>query len=298
MAGKLFILSLILLVIGCSEAADPEAATDRQQAEVRQIDFWNGNRSQARQLYERAVLEAVLAATKDDMGAWEIVETRDEYPGDAEAGVFSEKGHDLFVTIAGNQNFGEDDVIVVPYLLTRNLLGYRVPIIREEDAGVFASIELEEELQALNHGIPETWSDAVIFRHNGYSVVEEGNFDDIFERLSAGRFEYSAYGVNEVQGVFENRASKQPGLTIDYNLLIFYPFPLVFYVNPGRTELARRIETGMQRIIASGRLDEVFDAHYGDIVEQLRLKERTLFLLENPLLPHQFSGLEPDLDGL
>lgn len=298
MPAKLSIFSLVLFMIGCSEVATPEYGSDRQDSEVLQIDFWNGNRSQARQVYERKVLEEVLAATEDDMGGWEISETLDEYPGAAEAGVFSEKGHDLFVTIAGNQNFGEHDMIVVPHLLTKNLLGYRVPIIREEDAAIFAKIEREEELQALNHGIPETWSDAVIFRHNGYSVAEEGDFDDIFERLSAGRFDYSAYGLNEVLGVFENRASKQPGLTIDENVLVFYPFPLVFYVNPRRTELARRIETGMQRIIASGRLEEVFDAHYGDIVEELRLSERTLFVLDNPLLPDEFAGLTPDLESL
>ncbi|MFN2396758.1 MAG: hypothetical protein ABR597_13850, partial [Bacteroidales bacterium] len=95
---------------------------------------------------------------------------------------------------------------MIPHLLTKNLLGYRIPIIRQEDAGLFSEIRNAEDLKKLKHGIPLTWSDADIFRHNGYNVVEDGSFDDIFERLQAGLFDYSSFGANEVLGVYENRA--------------------------------------------------------------------------------------------
>lgn len=140
------------------------------------ISFWNGNRSEARQVYERQVLKAVLEATEAGWGAWEIEETLEDYPGNQESLVFAEKGHDLFVTVAGNQKFKKGEMILIPQPLTKNLLGYRVLIIREEDAGLFAGISVPEELQKLDHGIPETWSDATVFRHNGFNVVEEGNF--------------------------------------------------------------------------------------------------------------------------
>lgn len=262
------------------------------------VDLWNGNRSQIRQVYEKEVLAAVLKATEEDHGQWEIKESLEEYPGDDEALVFSEKGHDLFVTIAGNQKFVEDDMIVIPKPMTKNLLGYRVPIIREDDSDLFENISSREEVQKLKHGIPETWSDAVIFRENGYRVVEEGDFDDIFDRLENGLFDYTAFGANEVMSVYENRASQIEGLTIDQNILLFYPFPLVFYVNPDLPELAERVEEGMQRIIDSGELDTIFDRYYGDIVEQLNLNERILFELDNPLIPDEFRDLKPDLDSL
>lgn len=262
------------------------------------VDFWNGNRSAARQVYERKVLKAILEATKEEWGAWEIEESLEEYPGNEESLVFTEKGHDLFVTIAGNQKFKEGDMIVIPHLLTKNLLGYRIPIIRKEDAGLFGGISRPEDLQKLDHGIPETWSDATIFRHNGYNVVEEGSFDDIFDRLQNGLFDYSAYGANEVLGVYKNRASKREGLIIDQNILLFYPFPLVFYVNPGLPKMAERIEQGLQSIISSGKLDAIFDEHYGEITEQLNLDSRRIFVLDNPLIPDEFSDLAPNLENL
>ena len=281
-ALSVIVTLILLLFVSCSADKSETAKSGIQQTAA--LDFWNGNRSAARQVYERKVLNAILEATVEEFGSLEIEESLDEYPGDEESQVFKEKGHDLFVTIAGNQKFKEGDMIVIPHLLTKNLLGYRVPIIREEDAWSFEEITEPEDLQMLKHGIPETWSDAVIFRRNGYSVVEEGSFDDIFDRLQNGLFDYSAYGANEVLGVYENRASRHEGLVIEQNILLFYPFPLVFYVNPDLPKLAERIEDGMQKIISSGK--------------QLNLDNRRLFVLENPLIPDEFSGLAPDLENL
>lgn len=262
------------------------------------LNFWNGNRSDARMDYERKVLIALLEATEADFGAWEINEYDDEYPGDEESLVFTEKGHDLFVTIAGNAKFSGQDAIVIPELLTRNLLGYRIPIIREEDAEKFRNIESVEEIQQLVHGIPETWSDAVIFRENGFQVAEEGDFEDIFDRLVAGRFDYSAYGANEVLSIYKNRASLREGLTMDHNLLFFYQFPLVFYVHPQKTDLAERIGEGMRIITENGTLDGIFERHYGSIVDELDLTNRKLFILDNPLIPDAYRDLVPELDKL
>jgi hypothetical protein len=287
-----------ILSISCNGSDDQTETATSLISDTTMVDLWNGNRSQIRQVYEKGVLIAVLNATEDDYGPWEVTETLDEYPGDEEALVFSEYGHDLFVTIAGNQKFGKGDMIVISKPMTKNLLGYRVPIIREDDLDKFENISSREEVQQLKHGIPETWSDAVIFRENGYQVVEDGDFDDIFERLANGLFDYSAFGVNEVVSVFENRASQRNGLAIDQNLLFFYPFPLVFYVNPDLPELASRVEEGMQRIIDSGELDTIFNSYYGDVVETLNLKDRQLIILDNPLIPDEFRDLKPDLDNL
>ena len=294
----LFLVILVLSFISCTGDDTKTESAKSSLQKTTTLEFWNGNRSAARQDYEKKVLKAILKATDKEWGSVEIEESLEEYPGNKEALVFTEKDHDLFVTIAGNQKFKEGDMIMIPHLLTKNLLGYRVPIIRENDADLFDGISDLEDIQNLNHGIPETWSDATIFRHNGYNVVEEGSFDDIFDRLQKGLFDYSAYGANEVLGVYENRASKRDGLIIDQNILLFYPFPLVFYVNPDQPKLAERIEEGLQKIKSSGKLDAIFDEHYGNIIEQLNLDSRRLFVLENPLIPDVFRHLTPDLDNM
>ena len=292
------IVAAAFVLVACSGRKSGKESSEPAALETTVIKFWNGNRSEARKIYERKVLDAIMDATKAEWGPWQIDENQDEYPGDEESLVYTEKGHDLFATIAGNQKFTKDDKIVIPHLLTKNLLGYRIPIIREEDAGLFNQIREAADLQKLKHGIPHTWSDAEIFRYNGYNVVEDGSFDDIFERLKTGLFDYSAYGANEVLGVYENRASRHEGLIIDENILLFYQFPLVFYVNPELHLLAERIEDGFQKIIASGELDAIFNHHYGNIVEQLSLDKRVMFVLDNPLIPDDFRYIKPDLENL
>lgn len=260
------------------------------------VDFWNGNKTGSRQTYERQVLDAALAATEADYGPWQVQESRADYPkAEDEAAVFRGKGHDLFVTVAGNKKLAKEKKILLPQPLMKGLLGYRILIIRQDDAERFAEIDSAEGLKPLRMGIPETWADADLFRHNGYTVVERGDFDSLFERLAAGEIDYVAFGANEVEGVFSERAQPVGDLAIEPSLLLYYPFPLVFYVAPDEPELAKRLETGLQRIQDSGQLQEIFTRHNGDVVQALDLHQRQLIKLQNPILPSSMTGMSPDL---
>ena len=262
------------------------------------VDFWSGNRSEIRQDYEREVIQAILKTTEKEYGQWTIKETKTEYPGNQESQVFKEKNHDVFVTIAGNQKFKEGDFIMVKNPIAKNLLGYRIPIIKSENKEKINTAIQKSEIQKLVHGIPETWSDASIFRHNAYAVSEEGDFDDIFERLQNENFDYTTFGANEVMSVYKNRASLQEGLVIEDSLMFFYSFPLVFYVNPEKADLAKRLSKGLENLEKNNALDSIFDSYYKTIVEDLNLKQRQVITLENPLIPEEFSELKPNLDEL
>ena len=163
-----------------------------------EIDFWNGNRSEIRQLYEREILEAVLKSTIKKHGDFNIKESFAEYPGTQESHVFSEKNHHLFVTVAGNQKFANEEKIVISKPIAKNLLGYRILIIKTNDVEKFKDVSDNQILKKYAQGIPETWSDAEIFRFNNFNVIEEGTFDTIFEQLSNGKFDYVTFGANEV----------------------------------------------------------------------------------------------------
>lgn len=297
MRNIIFITSLVFIFTSCNFGNKKSDSQTELHTDTLKVDFWNGNRSEIRQDYEREVLEAILKVTSEKNGPYTIQENQTEYPGNEEAQVFSKKNHDLFVTIAGNQKFKEDDMIVISKPLAKNLLGYRIPIIRIEDS-LKLNKKTKAELQKLTHGIPETWSDATIFRDNGFKVSEEGNFEDIFDRLKSDNFDYTTFGANEVQSIFKNRALKNKELLIEDDNIFFYAFPLVFYVHPNQSELAKRIGKGLTEIENNGALDSIFNAYYGNIIEELNLKDRQLILLNNPLIPEEFADLRPDLKFL
>lgn len=287
----------VFLVIACCAAsvtlaADKTAVTADIKPAVT-IKFWNGNKTPSRQQYEREILDAALTATAAKR-PYSIDESRTEYPlAEDEASVFRSKGFDIFGTVAGNQKLANEQKILIPLPLMKGILGYRILIVRKADAQKFAAIKSADELKKLRMGIPSTWADAGLFRHNGYPVVEKGSFDELFQRLENNEFDYVTFGANEVTGVFTERAAKSGKLIIEPSLLVYYPFPLVFYVNPQQPVLAERITDGVKTISANGELDKIFNRYYGEVLGQLNLPDRTRITLENPILPKEMANFKP-----
>lgn len=265
-------------------------------APVTEISMWNGNKTESRQEYEREVLAAALATTNKSHGDWNLLIDNTNYPAaEDEASVFRTKNFDIFGTVAGNPKLANEKKVLVPLPLMKGLLGYRILIIRAEDKEKFAAIKSADDFRKLRMGIPATWADAELFRKNGYQVVEKGSFDDLFTRLRNKEFDYVSFGANEVDGVFAERAATPAGLIIEESLLVFYPFPLVFYVHPERNELAERVTQGLMTISANGELDKIFKRFYGKDLARLHLDKRHMIQLKNPLLPVEMADFKPGI---
>lgn len=288
-------LAVLVFITLCSSgvvAAEKSSST----AAATPIKLWNGNKTESRQQYEREVLEAVLKATNASHGNWKLQEDLTDYPLAAdEASVFRSKGFDIFGTVAGNTKLANEKKILIPLPLMKGLLGYRVLIIRATDKEKFAAIKSAQQLQQLRMGIPSTWADAELFRHNGYKVEEKGSFDDLFSRLENNEFDYVTFGANEVTGVFNERAAKSGKLIVESSLLVFYPFPLVFYVNPDNKALAGRVTQGLQIISGNGELDQIFKRYFAADLKSVDLAARTMIRLKNPILPAEMADFKPSL---
>ena len=287
------LLFLCTLFASISVNAETEKASANK---ITSIKLWNGNKTASRQQYERDVLEAALAATESRFGKWNLQEDKTDYPSAAdEASVFRTKGFDIFGTVAGNAKLADEQKILVPAPLMKGLLGYRILIIRAADKAKFAAIKSPKQLQTLRMGIPATWADAELFRHNGYKVEEKGSFDELFTRLENNEFDYVTFGANEVSGVFAERAAASGKLAIESSLLVFYPFPLVYYVNPANPALAARVEQGLQTIRTNGELDAIFNRYFAADLKHVNLPARSMITLKNPILPVEMADFKPAL---
>lgn len=293
-----FIIKNLVALVFIALFSSGVAAVDKSSSAnaVTPIKLWNGNKTASRQQYEREIVEAALKATNASHGNWKLQEDLTDYPLAAdEASVFRSKGFDIFGTVAGNAKLADEKKILIPVPLMKGLLGYRILIIRAADKEKFAAIKSAQQLQQLRMGIPSTWADAELFRHNGYKVEEKGSFDDLFTRLENNEFDYVTFGANEVAGVFNERAAKSGKLMVDSSLLVFYPFPLVFYVNPDNTVLAERVTHGLQIISRNGELDKIFNRYFDADLKTVNLPERKMITLKNPILPAEMADFKPSL---
>jgi hypothetical protein len=259
------------------------------------VHFWNGNKSPARQGYETALLQACLNLTSEEYGPINLkVDNTDYLSANDEGNIFN-LGADVLVTVAGNVKFKDQQKIVIPQPLTKGLLGYRLLLVRDESLHQFSQIETAQQLQALSIGIPKTWADADLFRHNKFKVIEQGTLDDLFLLLTSGSFDYVALGVNEIEDIFRQRVTPIGGISIVPSLMLYYAFPLVFYVSPNKLSLAERVKEGLNELISNGEFEMLFKQHHGDVVQRLNLRNRETFILNNPALPIEMSGFSGSL---
>ena len=250
-----------------------------------ELKFWNGNKSTQRQLYEVTVLRRVLEASHSPYANANLTEDKTDYPNAADEGKIFLKGVDLCVTVAGNPKFRQGDYIPIMEPLMNGVLGHRLMIIREADAGDFAGISNISQLKNKIHGIPATWADAELFRDNGYQVNERGTLEEMFQRLKSEECDYVALGVNEIQGVFEQYAKQLGGLCIEQSLRLYYPYALVFYIHPENQHLAMSIEKGLHAIKQNGIFQTMFQSFFGDSLTKAALPQRRAIQLQNKQLP-------------
>ncbi|MFT6269395.1 MAG: hypothetical protein ACJAVV_002221 [Alphaproteobacteria bacterium] len=257
------------------------------------VHFWNGNKSETRRHYERQLLS--LCLKEAGMLDAKIIVDEQDYPNAKDEGNIFSNNCDVLVTVAGNQKFLDKPAIIIEQAVCRGLLGHRLLIIPKEHTQRFAKLNSLEQLQKMTVGIPATWADADLFRHNGFTVSEKGSLDDLFARLLDKQFDYTALGANEVEAIFKDMNHPQGALLIEPTTLIYYPLPLVFYVHPDKNDLANAIERGLKTAIENGKHQSLFETYHPNLINRLNLHGRSKFQLANPYLPASLKDFCPTL---
>jgi ABC-type amino acid transport substrate-binding protein len=180
----------------------------------------------------------------------------------------------------------ERDLLPVRIPVDRNLVGFRIFLIRKEDQAKFDSVRSLDDLRQYTVGLGSDWIDVRIFRANNFRVVTGSNYDGLFDMLINKRFDIFSRGANEVVDEYEERAEQMPDLHIEETVMLFYRAPMYFWFSRSREgeALAARVREGMMRMIEDGTYDEIFGRYYGHAIERLNLKNRKTFRINNPFL--------------
>ncbi|MGR5132432.1 ABC transporter substrate-binding protein [Vibrio alfacsensis] len=255
------------------------------------VHFWNGNKSAIRQQFERNLLQIALQKVKPKHI---INNDLTNYPKAEDEGEVFTRGTDILVTVAGNKKFAQGSYLMLPKPLCRGLLGCRVLIIHKNKLSEFSSVN-EKQLKQLSVGIPATWADADLFRVNHYNVIEQGSLEERLIAVQNGECDYMALGANEAEAILVEYGHLTPDLVVEPSLLLYYPFPLVFYCHPEQAALLADVEHGLEQCCATGELDMLFEQTYGADVRAVKLHQRRVFHLTNPILPSELADYQSDL---
>jgi hypothetical protein len=236
-------------------------------------------------VYEIELLHEVMKKTVDEYGPYTMQPSRVIY-NPARAEIELKKGKELNVYRGPIlQMTMLQDYITIPIPLMKGLLGYRILLINRKDQQKFAAIKTLDELKQLRVGQGLGWGDVPILEHNGFTVVTGKEYESLFKMLIAGRFDFFSRGIGEAPPEYNLRKDKLPDLWIEENILLYYPYPVYFFVNKQHPKIAERMERGLRMMMDDGSFDDFFWKYHKPIIDQAKVKGRRLFTIENPFLP-------------
>lgn len=166
--------------------------------------------------------------------------------------------------------------------LYKGLYGWRVMLVRREQPDRLAAVRTLADLRRVPMAQGDDWPDTTILRANGVPVHTGSSFEALFALMQRGPAEAFPRSVAEVGW----DAERHPQLfVIDRHLLLHYPAAIYAFVRPEDTQLADAIENGLNRLIASGRMEQLFRQFVLSQLPALDLGQRRVIELHNPLLP-------------
>jgi hypothetical protein len=84
--------------------------------------------------------------------------------------------------------------------------------------------------------------------------------------------------------IWDEQAINADTLEVEPRLALHYFYDAYFMVNRNNTRLAQDVRNGLERAIADGSFDKVFQDYFGERLRKAHLESRTVIELHNPLL--------------
>jgi hypothetical protein len=233
--------------------------------------------------YARSLIELALKESGHDY----VLEPTDEEMSQSRAARELELGNVDFIWTGTSADYEERfHAIRIPVL--RGLDGYRICIINPERQAAFSAVKTLADLQQLTIGQDGGWADVKILEAAGFKVVT-APYESLFNMVERERFDCFLRGAHEAPG----EVARHPGLAIESDLLIVYPFTSFFFVNKSNTALADALETGLKKAYADGSFMAHFNTHPAikAIFEDAQIAHRRRFEIPNPFLTEETKSI-------
>jgi hypothetical protein len=202
------------------------------------------------------------------------------------------KTRDLDVLALGTSPEREASAQPVRIDILKGIVGLRLLLIRAEDQDRLDRMDDERLRREITFGLQRDWADLPIMTASGFRVEVATDSENLFKMLAAGRFDAFPRGLNEVRTELAEHAAANPGLALEANRALYFPYPVYFWVRRGNTALAARIERGLRAALADGSFRRLFLASHGPDIAWFQSQRRKVLVLPNPLRPA--GSLAPD----
>ena len=203
-----------------------------------------------------------------------------------------EAGRDLDVGPIPSSAEREQRLLPILIPVNKGVLGWRLGLIRKGDAPLFSGVNTIEDLKHVRLAQGQEWPDTRILQGNGIPVITAPRYEGLFKMLAAERYDYFPRSIMEI---WDEQAINAQTLEVEPHLALHYFYDAYFMVNRKNTKLAQDIRNGLEKSIADGSFDKLFQQYYGDRLRKAHLETRTVIELRNPLLTPGTPSARPEL---
>lgn len=193
---------------------------------------------------------------------------------------------DIDVYWAGTSLQREKEFNAIKIPLLKGLLGYRVLVINKKNKKLFENIKNIDDLKKLKACQGRHWPDTEILENSDFKVIKNSNYESMFLQVLKGRCDYFPRGIHEGYSELESRKDKYEELMIFDKIIIYYPFPMYFFVSKENVQLAQKIEDGLLRIIENKSFENYIQTN--TITKHLfplsKWNTKTIYEINNHLL--------------
>ncbi|MFZ6849021.1 hypothetical protein [Undibacterium sp. RuRC25W] len=190
---------------------------------------------------------------------------------------------DLLWTMSTNER--ENNLIPIRIPLDKGTLGWRISFVTNKKRDLLKQVKTLIDLQKFDAGQVHDWPDTEILQSNNLNVVSSSTYEASFKMLEVNRFDYFPRAIFEIWG--ELAAHSASPLEVERHIVLHYPTAYYFFVSPRKSAFARDLNSGMERIVADGQFERIFQKYHRESIQKANIKRRTIIELSNPLLDSQ-----------
>ena len=290
-----FVLTAVLILSAELAHAAKDSAYE-PSAEPMTVSYLKLDSFDAHYSYRYQLIERALELTRAEFGNYRVKPYTSQSTSTRYAQLLGEGLQLNLLWASPGTPIANANAIVIPIDMLKGLLGYRACLI---DQNALPSLDFVNDMNAfekIRFGQAQ-WPDRAIYQANKLIEVDAPNFDNLFKMLSAERFDCIPLGIDEVEQVYLDKKIEYPFLGIDSHLLIYYHYPVYFYVSKKTPELAQRLKLGLQKMQNNGEFNQLFVKYHAEHLARLNLNKRKIFCLKSPYSVEQGECVLPNIDS-
>ncbi|MBR7747942.1 transporter substrate-binding domain-containing protein [Undibacterium sp. BYS107W] len=175
----------------------------------------------------------------------------------------------------------ERQILPIRIPIDKGFFGWRIAFVHRDQPQLLSKVKEINDLAKFRAGQGALWPDTDILRSNGLPVIT-GADESLANMLRAKRFDYFPRPVIAIWNEQKNPAYQD--FVIDTTFIVHYPTAFYFFVAPNQKKLAADLTLGLERAVADGSFERIFNKYFQGFIRSANIKDRVILELKNPLI--------------